>query len=508
MTDSGCNDEEEPDDPINSSTSLRIKQNTQDYNCNGEDGDNANDVQDPNLTYQQHTSDIFALTGPIVLSEIFQNTLPVVDIAFVGNLGKQELGAAALATVWFNIWNTAMIGFMTAIDTMLAQSHGAKANEMFAIWTANSIIIVTIAACVACGLVAICGPCMALFGQDPDLAAEAGHFSYRLLPGLIPYFLFKVLTKYLQAQNKVSPGVYIGLVANGVNVFFNWFFIYRMKMGLYGAPWATTATRIIEFLLIIIYIYWNRKETNIKATLPKFSTRHIKIPVIMPFIKLAISGASSIACEAWSFEITTILAGLLGTVQLDAHIITLTIATFVFLSFPFAVALATSLRVGQLVGEGSTGDAKRSCVVSYAISILLQLMLCVILFFCRRPLSELFSSDEDVSGLVVKLIPISCVFMLGDALQANTGGVLRGIGKQSLVLKMNIVGFWILAVPVGALITFTANQDIGVAGLWWGFVLGIYSSAALGIYILKKKINWKKEVRKAKLRVTCREILA
>jgi Na+-driven multidrug efflux pump len=88
--------------------------------------DSSEDYQiadEPSFTYkQQHTATILSLTGPIVLSEIFQNILPIVDIAFVGNLGKDELGAAALATVWFNLWNTAMLGLMTATDTMLSQS--------------------------------------------------------------------------------------------------------------------------------------------------------------------------------------------------------------------------------------------------------------------------------------------------------------------------------------------------------------------------------------------------
>ena len=54
-------------------------------------------------TYREHLEHVTKLTYPIVLSEIFQNLLPVVDIAFVGRLGKEELAAAALATVWFNL---------------------------------------------------------------------------------------------------------------------------------------------------------------------------------------------------------------------------------------------------------------------------------------------------------------------------------------------------------------------------------------------------------------------
>ena len=51
------------------------------------------------VSYRRHMIEASKLTYPIILSEIGQNTLPVIDIAFVGQLGKDELGAAALAYV-------------------------------------------------------------------------------------------------------------------------------------------------------------------------------------------------------------------------------------------------------------------------------------------------------------------------------------------------------------------------------------------------------------------------
>jgi Na+-driven multidrug efflux pump len=50
----------------------------------------------------------------------------IVNIAFLGNLSKNDLAAAALATSWFNIVNVTFIGGMTAIDTFLTQTYGAK----------------------------------------------------------------------------------------------------------------------------------------------------------------------------------------------------------------------------------------------------------------------------------------------------------------------------------------------------------------------------------------------
>lgn len=449
------------------------------------------------LSYRQHLAGVSRLTYPIILSEIFQNILPVVDIAFVGQLGKDELGAAALATVWFNLWNTTMIGFMTAIDTFLSQSYGANQHGSFAIWTGNSLVIVFFTTILVSGIVALCGPAMHLFGQDPELADAAGEFSFRLIPGLLPYYLFKVLTKYLQTQNRLAPSVWIGVMANVMNALFNWGFIFAADWGIAGAPWATSLTRLLEFLLIVVYMYV-RKDMLIE-TWPKVSREDLHHSVLKPFWKLAISGALSFSAEAWSFEVTTILAGLLGTVALDAHIITLTIATFIFLSFPFAIGIAASIRVGQLIGDQKPKDAQRSAHTSYILSSFTQAALIVVLWPCNDVLAGLFSSDEDVANLVSQLIPISCIFMMGDAVLATTGGVLRGLGRQKIVLWLNILAFWIIAVPIGAILTFVA--ELGVYGLWWGMVIGIYTVSMIGIWYLRR-VRWEHEAKKALKRLS------
>eukprot|EP00980_Cylindrotheca_fusiformis_P023548 scaffold10576_cov84-Cylindrotheca_fusiformis.AAC.2 len=454
------------------------------------------------MSYRQHMKGVFQLTYPIILGEVFQNTLPIMDIAFVGQLGKDELAATALATVWFNLWHSAMTGFMTAIDTLLSQSYGAQQYDQFSIWTGNSIIVVFLVTILVSGIIALCGPAMHLFGQDPALADAAGEFSYRLLPGLFPYYIFKVLTKYLQTQNKLAPGVWIGVLANGMNALFNWALIYAADLGLQGAPWATTLTRTVEFLMIIAYLYHQRRHrpATLQDTWPRFDKNKFTRATLKPFWKLAISGALSITAEAWSFEITTILAGLLSILALDAHIVSLSVATFLFLSFPFAIGIAASIRVGQLIGEQRPKDAQKSTHASVFLSTIVQAILCIILLLCKDVVGYVFSGEDEVVHLVSKLVPISCLFMMGDAIQATIGGVFRGLGRQTFVLMLNILGFWVCAVPLGALLTFVA--DIGVFGLWWGFNIGIYTSAAVGIVFLKLRVDWKLEAKKALQRLS------
>ena len=137
--------------------------------------------------------------------------------------------------------------------------------------------------------------------------------------------------------------------------------------------------------------------------------------------------------------------------------------------------------------------------MAYGVNFVVQITLIAIVWPCSRLLASLFSKDEEIADLVASLIPLSCIFMLGDAVQANTGGALRGLGRQKLVLLLNILGFWLLAVPFGAVLAFATN--IGVRGLWWGFTVGIYSAAFIGILFLLFRVNWEKEAFKAQRRI-------
>jgi len=411
---------------------------------------------------------------------------------FAGQLGKDELASAALATAWFNLWNSTMIGFMTAIDTILSQSYGANQYENFGSWTGNSLVVTMLATVLVSGIIALCGPAMHLFGQQSSLADAAGSFSYGLIPGLFPYYAFKVFTKYLQTQNNLAPSVIIGIIANGLNALFNWGLIFKAGMGLQGAPWATTLTRAAEFLLIGAYMLL--RKNKLKETWPRVKRENLQYTAMKPFLKLALSGALSITFESWSFEITTILSGLISTVALDAHVIALNLAAFLFLSFPFAIGIAASIRVGQLIGQRKAVDAQRSSKVSYFLTLVFTTILIVIIVPLKDSLGSLFTINEEVKDLVAEIIPIWCTFMIGDSVQAVSGGVLRGLGKQKVVLFLNILAFWVLGVPIGATLTFAAG--LGVFGLWWGLVIGIYSGAVIGILLLRFRTDWRKEAEK------------
>ena len=206
------------------------------------------------------------LSLPSVASNLLLVSMQMTDLAFIGRVGKDELGAAALGNTVFYLLHYPMIGAMTAVDTLLATAHGASMPAAYGEYTQVGLAFVT-ACCVPIGACMLFVEHLLLgIEQDPALARLAGAFCKHLAWSLFPYYWTQVLTKYLQAQHVLAPPVYVGIVANGANVFLNWLLIFHLGWGFDGAPVATAICRWFQLACLFAYLRGSRveraRETN------------------------------------------------------------------------------------------------------------------------------------------------------------------------------------------------------------------------------------------------------
>ena len=216
------------------------------------------------------------------------------------------------------------------------------------------------------------------------------------------------------------------------------------------------------------------------------------------FGALAGPGAFMMAVEAWAFEVTTLLAGYLGTVSLDAHLTMLQLATLAFLSLPFAVAVAATIRVGNLLGAGEARGASVAGRVTFLVCFAFAGCVAAVFSTCRAYLGYVFTNDEEVISAVAAIAPIAALFQLADGGQAAAGGVFRGMGRQKTVAARNFLGFWVFGMPVGAILTFHAG--LGLPGLWWGLTVGLTVTTLVSLAQLAF-VDWERETRDAKARL-------
>jgi multidrug resistance protein, MATE family len=104
-----------------------------------------------------------------------------------------------------------------------------------------------------------------------------------------------------------------------------------------------------------------------------------------------------------------------------------------------------------------------------------------------EPLVRLFTDDAAVVATGVMLVRVAAAFQLFDGLQVVTTGTLRGLGDTRTPMLANLIGHWLIALPVAALAGF--GLGYGVVGLWVGLSLGL---TLVGLFLL---VVWLRAIR-------------
>src|SRR5438046_4806055 len=151
----------------------------------------------------------------------------------------------------------------------------------------------------------------------------------------------------------MRPGTYVLLITSPINAVLNYVFCYTLKIGLLGAPIATSISYWLSFLLMVAYTRfvagsecwggWSRKCFDNMGT----------------FARLAFMGVIHVGTEWWAFEIVALAAGRLGTIPLAAQSVIMT-TDQVMNTIPFGVGVAASSRVGNMLGARNAKGAARS----------------------------------------------------------------------------------------------------------------------------------------------------
>jgi MATE family multidrug resistance protein len=97
----------------------------------------------------------------------------------------------------------------------------------------------------------------------------------------------------------------------------------------------------------------------------------------------------------------------------------------------------------------------------------------------RNALPALYTPDLAVVTLAAMTLPIAAAFQIFDGIQAVGCGVLRGMGRPQAAAVFNVIGYWLLALPIGWWIGIRQGW---LGGLWWGLVLGL-AVVATGVVV-------------------------
>ncbi len=414
---------------------------------------------------------LVVLATPIVAAQVGSMMLGVVDTIMVGGIGSDALASVALGTVWVLGTLVFGLGVTLGIDPLLTQAHGAGDGPAVGLALQRGLVVAAVASVPIAALWLVTEEMLLLAGQTPALARMA-HDYVIVQVASVPAFLgFTVLRSYLQGRSIVAPTLWVTLIANLLNVAFNWVLIHGElgfpRLGLVGAGIATGLTRTLMFVFLALAIWHGRLYVG--AWRP-WSRAAWDLAGLREIFALGLPVGVQLGLEMWAFQLATLFAGWLGEKQLAAHVVALNLASMSFM-VPLGISMAAVTRVGNLLGAGRPEAAARAAWVALAMGSGVMCVAAASFVLLRGWLPRVYTADLEVLAVTATLLPIAGAFQLFDGTQVVGGGILRGMGRTRPAAVFNLLGYYGLGLPVAYYLAFEAGM--GVTGIWWGLTLGL-----------------------------------
>ncbi|CAH2222677.1 multidrug and toxin extrusion 2-like [Pelobates cultripes] len=433
-----------------------------------------------------------ALAGPAFLSQIMVFLVNIVSSIFCGHLGKIELDSVLLAIAVINVSGISVgVGLASACDTLISQTYGGKNLKRVGTILQRGILI----------LLLFCFPCWAifintehillLFRQNPDVARLTHTYLMIFIPALPAAFIYQLQARYLQNQGIIWPQVFTGIAVNIINAGANAILLIVLELGVAGSAAANTISQYAMCILLFTYIWVKKLHVE---TWGGWSTDCLQ--EWGQFIQLAIPSMLMLCIEWWSFEIGGFLAGLISVVELGAQAVMLELVAALF-TIPFGFSVAASMRIGNALGARNIEQAKLSTKVSFICTLFFAVPAGVVVAALKDYISYIFTPDREIGLLVSKLLLILAPFHIFDALSITSGGVIRGAGKQMIGAVVNILGFYLIGLPIGISLMFAVK--LGVMGLWYGLIICVFLQGSLCIIYITC-FSWDKACEEAQNR--------
>ena len=414
---------------------------------------------------------MLALAVPVVLSELGWMAQAVVDTIMVGKLGPAAIGAVAVGNAVYYIPSLFGIGVLLGLDTLVSHAYGRKDHDACHHWLAQGVYLACIATPPLMLLVVAASFCFHRVGITPEVAGLAGGYLRILNFGTLPLLLYGAARRYLQGVGQVRVITLTLIIANLVNWFGNWVLINGKlglpALGVNGSAISTCLARV-GMAVALIGFAWRYERSRGHPLFQHWAKPSLL--KIRQLLRIGTPAAGQIVLEVGAWNGATVAAGFLTPVALATHSIALQYASVTYM-VPLGMSAAAAVSVGHAIGAGDTRRARRAGYMAMALGTAFMSTAAVVFLVAPRALISLYTSDPQVMAKGPALLVVAAAFQIFDGIQTVSTGALRGLGETRVPMIVNLVGYWILGLPLGLSLCFALGW--GVYGLWIGLTLAL-----------------------------------
>ncbi|HHY38144.1 MAG TPA: MATE family efflux transporter [Clostridia bacterium] len=448
---------------------------------------------------------ILRLAWPAILEMAFYMLVWIVDTAMVGRLGAAALSAVGLGGqfYWTVTWVFGSIGIGTTI--VVARYVGAANFDRARKAGEQALGMAFVIGLVVWAGVWYSSPWFFRLSGAESVVEMSGTVYIRVISlSTAPWIAGYAASGVLRGWGDTRTPLYIAAIGNALNVVGDYALIFGRlgfpALGVSGAAYASAGSIIVRFCLSLVAVL--RKENgNASNAYNTYGPGNIARPglrftrIFSPdFGLMGLIARLSVPAGLEAFlvdgarTVNMVFLTTLGTVAFAAHQVVIVAESLSFMP-GYGFAVASTVLVGQRLGEGNIRRAEEDTKETVRLSLMLMSLTGVLLAAFPGPILRLFT---DEAGVIARGIPCLMLAALEQPLLAvadTLSAALKGAGDTKGPFYIAAVASWGFRVPLMFLAVRVLGYPLPVA--WIIIVAGVGFQAIL-IYRRYRKGDWKR----------------
>ena len=425
------------------------------------------------------------LAVPVALQSMLQSSFSIVDQIMIGQLGSVSVAAVGLAGKYYNTFVFTSGAIAAVAGIMISQYMGRNdKGEVRRSFYVNLAGILFLAGVFALLALLFPGQIMGLYTDD-GVTIEAAVGYLTILAGtFLPAAGATMLSVMFRCMERTALPLLASIAAAICNTALNYVLIFGKlgfaPMGARGAAAATLISQCVNFLIMLILLLprreWLRQD---KMSLPPFRWRQY-LAMLLPVL----------VCEFVWYMGENVYAAVYG------HLDTASCAAMTLID-PVqgmmtgalcGLSQAAAVIVGKRLGAGQYDRgywaAKRLMLYGFVAAATLSGLILLL----RGYYVEIYRVEPEVKELTRRIL-FSYAFIAPFKVQNMivSGGVLKSGGRTKTVMYIDILGPWLVGVPLALLSAFVWELPIYLVY----FLLSLEECVRYGIsLVVFRRKNW------------------
>jgi len=440
-------------------------------------------VQD--LTTGSVTRHLLKTSSFMLVTMVFQTLYFLVDLYWVGRLGKEAVAAVGVAgnLTFVVLALSQMLGVGTT--TVVSHAAGQKDRDRAVLLFNQSQVLSLV-----CGVVFLV-VMMALrlsytrvLAADATTAALAADYLLWFIPAMSLQFAMVAMGSALRGTGNFKPGMIVQTTTVVVNMvlapilIFGWLTGY--PMGVAGAAISTLVAVVVGVVWLSRYFTSSNEFLHFRRAdwRPRFETWASMLKIGLP------AGAEFALTAVYLFIVYTVCRPFGASAQ-AAFGIGLRLVQSMFLPV-VALAFAAGPVAGQNVGAGKADRVRTTFLSAVGMAVAGTAVSGLIGYIWAEPLMRVFSHDPDVVRIGVEYLHIVAWSFIASGVVFVSSSMFQALGNTVPPLITSVSRITLIAIPI---IVLSRQPGFDLKTIWYLSAFGVALQMVANLLLLRREFQ-------------------